>query len=100
MQQPHLIIIAGCNGAGKSTYSKLFSKELIPFDYDKRYLAIYNSMPDSELREQIAANQTTSELEQLVKDSFDAKNSFCFETNFHIYPKEWIEIAKKLNYSI
>ena len=59
MQQPCLKIIAGCNGAGKSTYSKLFSEDTVPFDYDKRFLERYRSMPDSELREQIAINKTT-----------------------------------------
>ena len=59
MQQPCLKIIAGCNGAGKSTYSKLFSEDTVPFDYDKRFLERYRSMPDSELREQIAINKTS-----------------------------------------
>ena len=56
MQQPHLIIIAGCNGAGKSTYSQSLVETVIPFDYDKRFLEIYNHLPDSELREEFAIN--------------------------------------------
>lgn len=56
MQQPHLIIIAGCNGAGKSTYSPMLVDGVIPFDYDKKYLEIYQSLADSELREKIAIN--------------------------------------------
>ena len=51
MQQPYLRIFAGCNGAGKSTYSKILSTDVLPFDFDKRFLEKYNSMPDSELRE-------------------------------------------------
>ena len=38
MQKPHLIIIAGCNGAGKSTYSQSFTDIIVPFDYDKQFL--------------------------------------------------------------
>jgi adenylate kinase family enzyme len=56
MQQPYLRIFAGCNGSGKSTYSYILSPNVIPFDYDKRFLAHYNSMRDSELREEIAKN--------------------------------------------
>lgn len=54
MQQPHLIIIAGCNGAGKSTYSQTIVDPIIPFDYDKRFLEIESSLPDSELKEEFA----------------------------------------------
>lgn len=51
MQQPYLRIFAGCNGSGQSNYSTVLSPDAIPFDYDKRFLAHYNSMRDSELRE-------------------------------------------------
>ena len=36
---PNLIIIAGCNGAGKSTYADSFlPTNISPFDFDKRFL--------------------------------------------------------------
>jgi adenylate kinase family enzyme len=39
---PKLIIIAGCNGAGKSTFaSSLFPDGLFSFDYDKLYLEYF-----------------------------------------------------------
>jgi predicted ABC-type ATPase len=100
LQQPHLIIIAGCNGAGKSTYSKSIVSPLIPFDYDKRYLEIYASLRDSELKDKIVQNQTTNELEHLIETSFREKQSFCFETNLHIFPHSWIKKAKSLGYKI
>ncbi len=100
MQQPHLIIIAGCNGAGKSTYSPMLVDGVIPFDYDKKYLEIYQSLPDSELREKIALNKTTTELNTLIETSFLKNQSFCFETNLHIFPYQWIERAKELNFLI
>ena len=38
---PKLIIIAGCNGAGKSTFATSFLPDgLISFDYDKLYAEI------------------------------------------------------------
>ena len=49
---PDLIIIAGCNGAGKSTFApSLLPDGLTSFDYDKRFIENYQSLPDSELRE-------------------------------------------------
>ncbi len=71
MQQPTLTLIAGCNGAGKSTYSKLFVEEGIePFDYDKIYLTKLANLKESELNNQIAINQTTEELNAKIKNPF------------------------------
>ena len=100
MQQPHLIIIAGCNGAGKSTYSKTLVDPLSPFDYDKRFLEIYNSLNDSELKEEIAINKTTNELISLINDAFSNNSSFCFETNLHVFPSNWIQKAKELGFQV
>ena len=97
MQQPCLKIIAGCNGAGKSTYSKLFSEDTVPFDYDKRFLERYRSMPDSELREQIAINKTTDEFTSELDNAFSTGRSFTFETNLMMpYPDWIITKAKKM----
>ena len=47
-----LIVIAGCNDAGKSTFASSFLPEgLTAFDYDKLYLENYNSLTESELQE-------------------------------------------------
>ena len=38
-KMPNLIIIAGCNGAGKSTFASSFLQDgLTSFDYDRLYL--------------------------------------------------------------
>lgn len=101
MQQPCLRIIAGCNGAGKSTYSRLFSKDAIPFDYDKRFLSRYRKMPDSELREEIAINQTTQEFHAELENAFNTRKSFTFETNLMApYPGEIIKRAKNNGYRL
>jgi predicted ABC-type ATPase len=95
MQQPCLRIIAGCNGAGKSTYSKLFSPDAVPFDYDKRFLTQYRSMPDSELRERIAQNITSEEFNAEFENALFSKRSFTFETNLMLpYPERIISQAK------
>ena len=92
---PDLIIIAGCNGAGKSTFSTSFLSEgLSSFDYDKLFIENYNKLPDSELREKFAKDQTTHEFESAVKEALNNKSDFCYETNFDTYPIFWAEKFK------
>ncbi len=63
----NLTITAGCNGIGKSTYAKTFLlPHITSFDYDKKYLENYNSLPDSELRDKFAKNKTTKEFEAAI----------------------------------
>lgn len=65
---PHLTIIAGCNGAGKSTFAPSFLLDgLSSFDYDKRFLAYYNELPDSELRDVLARNKATRDFEEALR---------------------------------
>lgn len=98
---PDLIIIAGCNGAGKSTFaSSLLPGGLNSFDYDKRFLENYDSLPDSELREVIAKNQTTKEFEDSISKSLKYKSDFCYETNFDTYPLYWAEKFKRHGFQI
>lgn len=57
MANPILLVIAGCNGAGKSSFSGVIAPETVtPFDYDKQFLTYYNSKSDSELRELMSHN--------------------------------------------
>jgi predicted ABC-type ATPase len=101
MQQPRLILIAGCNGSGKSTFSQsIVGSDIIPFDYDKRFLEHYNSFRDSEFREKFAIDKTTSDLENLINSSFLNGQSVCFETNFVTVPLNWIKRAKDLGFLV
>ncbi len=96
---PVLTIIAGCNGAGKSTFAPSFLPEgLISFDYDKLFLEYYNQLPDSELREELARNKTTGIFEKAVDEALTNKVDFCYETNFDTNPLYWAEIFKKNSY--
>ncbi|MEA3443121.1 MAG: hypothetical protein U9R19_00185, partial [Bacteroidota bacterium] len=89
---PKLIIIAGCNGAGKSTFANSFlPPDISSFDYDKLFLENYNSLPDSEFREKFAKDKTTNEFEKAVLSSLNQNKDFCYETNFDIHPIYWAE---------
>lgn len=100
MRPPTLTIIAGCNGSGKSTFSKTNVNKIKPFDYDKRYLEIYKSLYDSEFREKIAKQKATQDFESSVKRAFSNGEDFCYETNFDTYPVDYAKEAKKLGYKL
>ncbi|HNW50417.1 MAG TPA: zeta toxin family protein [Prolixibacteraceae bacterium] len=98
---PDLTIIAGCNGAGKSAFATSFLPEgLTSFDYDRVFLEIYNSLPDSELREQFAKNQTTEDFELSIEKAFQNKTDFCYETNFDSHPLYWPQRFRDNGYQI
>jgi predicted ABC-type ATPase len=98
---PELIIIAGCNGSGKSTFASSFLPEgITSFDYDRLFLEYYNSLPDSELREQFAKDATTNEFEFSISKALQNKTDFCYETNFDSLPIFWAEKFKEHGYQL
>jgi predicted ABC-type ATPase len=98
---PDLIIIAGCNGAGKSTFASSFLPEgLSSFDYDRVFIENYNSLPDSELRDQFAKNQTTEDFERAVGKALLNNTDFCYETNFDSHPIFWAQKFRDKGYQI
>jgi predicted ABC-type ATPase len=76
------------------------SKGIDVFDYDKTYLDHYQSLRDSELREEIALNKTTEHLEELIENAFEKSESIAFETNFNNVPRGWIQRANSIGYKI
>jgi predicted ABC-type ATPase len=98
---PNLIIIAGCNGAGKSVFAPSFLPDgLFSFDYDKLFLQNYNSLSDIELREVMAKNKTTQTFECAIENALNGGNDFCYETNFDQYPLYWAEKFKEKGFVI
>jgi predicted ABC-type ATPase len=98
---PKLIIIAGCNGAGKSTFATSFLPDgLISFDYDKLYLEYYNGMPDSELRDKFAIDKTNQDFKNAIMNAFENKLDFCYETNFDMIPIYWAEKFKENGFTL
>ena len=98
---PDLTIIAGCNGAGKSTFASSFLPDgQFSFDYDKLFLAHYRALPDSEFREKFAKDKATKEFELAIKAAAENQSDFCYETNVDAHPVYWAERFKKLGYSL
>ncbi|WP_286972131.1 zeta toxin family protein [Flavobacterium sp. UBA4854] len=101
MSKPVLTVIAGCNGSGKSTFSKVLSPEkFTPFDYDFYFLKFYNSLFDSDIREEMAHSLAFNELEHQIKTAIANKSSFCYETNFNSTPLHWPDIFKNNGYDL
>jgi predicted ABC-type ATPase len=101
MSNPTLLIIAGCNGSGKSSFSKALSPEnKSPYDYDLVFLDKYNSLIDSELRDRMAHNLSSENLRTSIENAIANRESFCYETNFNSTPLYWPTIFKQENYRL
>lgn len=99
--KPILLVIAGCNGSGKSSFSKMLAPSgLIPFDYDLYYLNFYKSLSDSDLREEMAHNMAFDELKHQIKLAVSERSNFCYETNFNSSPLYWPKIFKDSGYEL
>lgn len=101
MSKPILLVIAGCNGAGKSSFSKELSPTgLIPFDYDLHYLNFYKKIIESEMREVMAHNMAFEELERQISLAIAQKKDFCYETNFNSTPLHWPKLFIENGYEL
>lgn len=101
MSKPKLLIIAGCNGSGKSSFSKAFArKDLVPFDYDRIFKEKYESLIVSDFRDVMAHNLARLELETQIENAIKNKLDFCYETNFNTTPLYWAKLFKKSNFRI
>lgn len=98
---PKLIVIAGCNGAGKSTFATTFlPKNLTSFDYDSIYLKNYQELPDSEFRDLFAKRKTTDLFENQINKAIEKKIDFCYETNFDMHPLFWPKRFRENGYAL
>ncbi len=102
---PTLIIIAGCNGSGKSTFSKAiidnpYYLNPILIDGDKLYAEEYEKLRDSEFREAFAKAATTRNFNEIKNNSIEENNSFSYETNFNTSPEKIIEEFRNKGFKI
>ena len=101
MHKPILLVIAGCNGSGKSSFSRALTPDNNPaYDYDLVFLNKYNSLIDTELKDRMAHNMSMEDLKEKVKTSIKEKSNFCYETNFNSTPLHWPKIFKQANYRV
>lgn len=101
MAKPVLLVIAGCNGSGKSTFStQLAQNQFQPFDYDFHFLKFYNQLLDIDIKEQMAHNLATDELKHQVDQAISSQLNFCYETNFNSTPIYWPNIFRERGYEL
>ncbi|MEN9345510.1 MAG: hypothetical protein RLZZ60_979 [Bacteroidota bacterium] len=101
MSKPILLVIAGCNGSGKSSFSSILAADNFqPFDYDIHYLNHYRTIPDSDVKDTMAHNLAFSDLELVIKNALSTNSNFCYETNFNSTPLHWPELFKNNNYEL
>lgn len=98
---PNLIVIAGCNGSGKSTFSQsLLPDGLNSFDFDKIFLEYYHNLSDSELREEMARNLASDDFKKSIELAIKTKSDFCYETNLDVNPLYWPRYFKSKGYVV
>ena len=101
MSEPVLLVVAGCNGSGKSSFSRsLVPHDFLPFDYDSYFLNYYASLMDSDVREIMAHNMAFAELEKQINSAITSKSNFCYETNFNSTPLHWPGLFKQRGYKL
>jgi predicted ABC-type ATPase len=101
MRTPILTVIGGCNGAGKSSFSRaITSNSISSFDYDKVYLEKYKSLIDSDIRDLMAHNIDRQILEDSIDKAIHEKSDFTYETNFNSSPLYWPEKFKKADFNL
>lgn len=87
------MVIAGCNGSGKSSFSRLLAAEdFEPFDYDFHYLKYYKELFDSAIRDLMAHNLSFGELQNRIGQAIMSNANFSYETNFNYTPMHWLVI--------
>lgn len=99
---PQLTVFAGCNGSGKSSFSKsLVPTDVLVFDFDKEKKNQLDRIQfDFEFSEEIAHQRTTDLFESLVEGSIHDQRDFSYETNFNYNPLKWPTVFKNAGYKV
>lgn len=101
MSNPELLVIAGCNGSGKSSFSKaLVPDNIVPFDYDFYFLKFYQFLIPTDFQDEMAHNLAFKELEKQVQSAISNNSSFCYETNFDNNPLYWPNTFKDRGFEV
>jgi predicted ABC-type ATPase len=102
VKKPALMLIAGCNGSGKSTFSQALAGSVFtPFDFDKECAKIYRDLtPKFDISDRIAHQKTMDMFEAQIEYAIATKTSFCYETNFDSIPMHWPQYFQLKGYTI
>jgi predicted ABC-type ATPase len=74
VHKPTLLVITGCNGSGKSSFSKALTQDNnSAYDYDLVFLNKYSSLIDNELKERMAHNLSMADLKSNIKNFYKRK---------------------------
>ncbi len=84
--KPRLFIIAGANGAGKSSTSKsiLEPYDLTAFDWDEAFYDRWSKFGFDPIIMQGVRHSTSSFFREKIDESLKNQTDFAFETNFHV----------------
>lgn len=100
MSKPTVWVVAGCNGSGKSTFSKLLVTSTPTFDYDFHFLKFYKDLHDSDIRDVMAHNKARQELKDQVGNTISQNQDFSYETNFNSTPLYWPTKFKEAGFEL
>jgi predicted ABC-type ATPase len=100
--KPSLTIIAGCNGAGKSTFAKsLLREDCSYFNFDVNFLTHKSELPDYfEEKEEIAYRKAQNDWQEFLDEHQTNGTSFSYETNYDAYPSKAPLRFKNLGYEL
>lgn len=101
MTRPKLVVIAGCNGSGKSSFSNsLTPLNVKPYDFDRVYKEIYDSLISTDISDKMAYNLAREHFESAINTALEKKMPFCYETNFNSEPLYWPTLFKEKGYTL
>lgn len=83
--KPQLFIIAGANGAGKSSTSKLLLEpySITAFDWDKEFYSQWSKFGFDPVIMQGIRDSTSSLFRERIDQALKSESDFAFETNLH-----------------
>jgi predicted ABC-type ATPase len=99
---PSLTVIAGCNGAGKTTFARSFLEDNVPyFNFDVNFLNHKQKLPSFiEDRAEVSDRLARLDWDDFLIGNETSRSSFAYETNFDTLPTKTPLRFKKLGFTL